>query len=151
MTNFKRFIPVILICTFFLSLLIFRSNLINIISQYQQKLLPANKIETLETKLNQKYNYENNGELFSYTFLEFGSTRCSACKNMELVLEKIKTQFPDKVQIVFINVADKNNKELVTYFGISVIPAQVILNKKGNEVFRHTGYISETELEKQFK
>ncbi|MDR2010940.1 MAG: thioredoxin family protein [Bacteroidales bacterium] len=151
MINFKWFIPVVLICSFFILLLIFRSDLIDIISRYQQNLLPANEIETLETRLNQVYDYENNGKSFSYTLIEFGSTKCAACKNMELVLEKIRTHFPDKVQVVFINVTDKSNKELVTYFGISIIPAQVILNRKGNEVFRHTGYISETELEKQFK
>lgn len=151
MKQYKHYIPLILIGLFFLFLLIFRNNFIRLISHYQQKQLPSKQLLTIEEKLNQQYNYSQNRELFSYTFLEFGSTRCTACKNMELVMENIKARFLGKVQVVFINIGDKSNKDIVSYYGISVIPSQVILDSLGNEIFRHIGYISDTELEKQFK
>ena len=41
------------------------------------------------------YNYTKSDLDYKITFLEFGSTGCSACKRMESVMESIKTNYPN--------------------------------------------------------
>jgi len=50
------------------------------------------------------YNYSNNGLEYEITFLESGATGCSACKQMESVLEEIRLKYPKQVNVVFLNV-----------------------------------------------
>ena len=37
------------------------------------------------------------------------------------------------------------------YYGIAVIPTQVLLDKQGKEFFRHSGFISTGDLETHFR
>ena len=92
------------------------------------------------------YNYTKNGSDYKLTFLEFGATGCSACKQMEAVMAQIKHDYPNRVNVVFVNVLNKNNQSLIKYFGIALIPTQVLLNAEGKEFFRHTGYIPSEQL-----
>lgn len=94
------------------------------------------------------YNYSTNGLSYEITFLEFGATGCSACKRMEAVLDEIKDKYPQKVNVVFLNVLKPESQNLMKLFGIATIPTQVLLNKNGKEFYRHRGYISAGELEK---
>jgi len=97
------------------------------------------------------YNYVKNGQGYEATFLEFGATGCSPCKRMESVMEEIRTRYPDRVKVVFINILKPENQDLMKYFGIAAIPTQVLLNKEGKEFFRHTGYYSTNDLIKNFQ
>ena len=42
------------------------------------------------------------------------------------------------------------NQQLMKFFGVSAIPTQILLDKTGVEYFRHSGYISFDDLNKQF-
>jgi thioredoxin 1 len=95
------------------------------------------------------YNYQANGQHFQLTFLEFGAN-CPACKRMESVMEEVKSEFTQEVQVVFLNILKPENQELMKYFGVAAIPTQVILDSKGMEYFRHTGYFSFQELQPVF-
>jgi thioredoxin 1 len=53
------------------------------------------------------------------------------------------------VNIVFLNVTLPENQYLIKYFGIAAIPTQVILDKRGEEFFRHTGFYSTKNLSVQ--
>ena len=92
------------------------------------------------------YNYTKNGSDYKLTFLEFGATGCTACKQMEAVMAQIKRDYPNRVNVVFVNVLNKNNQSLIKYFGIALIPTQILLNAEGKEFFRHTGYIPSEQL-----
>lgn len=92
------------------------------------------------------YNYTKNGSDYKITFLEFGATGCSACKQMETVMAQIKRDYPNRVNVVFVNVLNKKNQSLIKYFGIALIPTQVLLNEEGKGFFRHTGYIPSEQL-----
>lgn len=70
---------------------------------------------------------------------------------MGSVMAEIKQKYSNRVKVVFINVSQKENRELVDYFGIVTIPTQVLLDKKGKEYFRHNGYLSADDLSKHFK
>ena len=66
-------------------------------------------------------------------------------------MDEIKREYRNRVKVVFVNVSQKDNKELVDYVGIVTIPTQVLLNKEGKEYFRHNGYLSAEELSKYFR
>lgn len=151
MKNIKTWIPVILIVVFFLGLIFGRPYLLEWISKTQRSQLSENTTNIVEDGIRKLYNYNENGENYTYTFLEFGSTGCSACKKMERVMELIKEMYPNKVKVVFVSVMDKSNKDLMNYYGVAAIPFQVLLDSDGKEFYRHTGYISETDLAKYFK
>jgi len=96
------------------------------------------------------YNYSKNGLHYEITFLEFGATGCVACRNMESVMEEVKQKYPDKVNVVFLNILKPESQNLMKLYGIAAIPTQVLLNKTGKEYYRHTGFLSSDELVENF-
>jgi len=92
------------------------------------------------------YNYTRNGLSYQITFLEFGANGCSACKRMEAVMDEIRAQYPEQINVVYLNILLPKNQRLMKYYGIAAIPTQVLLNKDGKEFFRHSGYFSVEEL-----
>lgn len=147
----KTWIPILFIGIFFLGLIFGRPYMLEWIAKSQRSQLSENTTNSVEDGIRKLYSYNENGENYSYTFLEFGSTGCSSCKKMEGVMEQIKKMYPNKVKVVFVSVMDKSKKDLINYYGVAAIPFQVLLDRNGKEFYRHTGYISETDLAKHFK
>jgi len=123
------------------------------LNTYVSKLSKSQVTETtkdsLITTINKTFNYTQNGKPYRITFLEFGSKGCSACRKMEEVMAEVKTKYPDKVNVIFLNILIPENQPMSQYFGIAQIPTQVLLNEQGKEFFRHSGYLSFEELQKQ--
>jgi thioredoxin 1 len=140
-----------LIIVFFVALFMFKGRLNNAASTIVLSQATPETISAVSGHIDSVYNYEKNSGSFEITFLEFGSTGCSACKRMEKVLKEIQDLYPNKVNVVFINVTKKENHDLLRYYGIAVIPTQVLLNKTGKEFFRHSGYLSTKELITHFE
>ena len=65
-------------------------------------------------------------------------------------MSDIRAKYPNRVRVVFLNELLPENHGLMKYYGIAVIPTQVLLDKKGKEYFRHTGFYSKEELEVNF-
>jgi thioredoxin 1 len=103
---------------------------------------------TLPSKLDSLYNYAGNGSGYQLTFLEFGATGCVACRKMEFVLEEVRQEYPGIVKVEFLNILQSDNQALMKHFGVVAIPTQVLLDREGNEFFRHTGYYSFNDLRK---
>ena len=143
MKEYKTYIPVALIILMFLSLIIFHKDIATYISQSKIEQLSANTKKSIS-------DYHHNGETYDYTFIEFGSTGCHSCRQMEEVMEKIKTEYKGKVNVVFINLMEPESKRFFEYYGVATIPTQVLLDKKGKEFFRHTGFYSADELSTHF-
>lgn len=93
-------------------------------------------------------NYTKNGEDFEYTLLQFKSSGCTTCKQMEPELKKVKNTTGKKVNVMVINVMNLNSQNVMKYFGISTVPTHLILDKKGKEIFRKYGFISADNLKK---
>jgi thioredoxin 1 len=96
--------------------------------------------------LDSLYNYPNNGSTYQITFLEFGAKGCSACIRMEGVMDEIRILHPTQVNVVFLNILQPHNQNLMKYFGVAVIPTQILLNRNGEEFFRYSGFISTKKL-----
>ncbi|MCF8380353.1 MAG: thioredoxin fold domain-containing protein [Bacteroidales bacterium] len=125
------------------------------LNQYLSDLMVKNTAPAIMDRgdeyIDSAYNYLANGLNYKITFLEFGATGCVACRNMENVMEEIKQQYPNIVNVVFLNILKPENQTLMKYYGIAAIPTQVLLNTEGKEFFRHTGYIETRELIINFK
>jgi thiol-disulfide isomerase/thioredoxin len=81
------------------------------------------------------------------SLIDFGATGCGPCDRMTPILTDLEKKYKDKLNVVFVHV---NKEEILTArFGINNIPVQVFFDQKGREVFRHTGFFSQPEIEKK--
>lgn len=120
------------------------------ISKNMAKKLEPGKIQSTEELVNSKYNYVQNGENYEFTLMEFGSTGCVICKQMEGILDEIKKSKSNKINVVFLHTMNPENQDLIKYFGISAIPMQVLLDKNGKVFFKNYGFISANDLLSKF-
>lgn len=145
----KKIIPVFFISLFTIFLILgytFKDKMNSYLSGKMKENISTDIVNATEASIDSLYNYEKNYSSFRITFLEFGSKGCVSCKRMEKVMEEIEALFPDEVNVVFHNVMLPENKKLMKFYGIVAIPSQILLNRSGKEVFRHTGYISTEKL-----
>lgn len=129
-----------------------RSTLVEVgsvgMAQMQDERIAANVADSVRLL----YDYRENGDKnLEYTFLEFGAKGCISCRKMERVMEEVKRDFAGRVKVRFLNVSEKEAQEWTKFFGVVVIPTQIVLDPTGREVFRHTGFISAEDLSKVFK
>ncbi len=101
---------------------------------------------SVEQAIQTKYNYVENGLKYDFTFLEFSSTGCTVCKQMEPVLEEVRNSDKANVNVVFLHIMKSENIDMLKFYGISAVPMQVLLDRQGNEFYRHYGYISADEI-----
>ena len=128
-----------------------RSKINRFISEKMQENVAPGIALSVEQKIQQKYNYNRNNEDFEYTFLEFSSTGCVECEEMEPVLKAIESSDEIKVNVVFMHIMKPEIQEWMKYYGISAVPLQVLLDKEGKEFYRHFGVITANELLAKFK
>jgi thiol-disulfide isomerase/thioredoxin len=79
--------------------------------------------------------------------VEFGATGCGPCDMMQPILENLKKKYKDRLNVVFVHVGEE--KILGARYGIKSIPVQAFFDKAGKEVFRHTGFYPQAEVEKR--
>lgn len=77
--------------------------------------------------------------------LEIGSKSCTTCIKMKKTIDAMKEKNPT-LPIYIIDVYD--DMSVFSFFKLQVIPTQIVLNKKGEEVYRHMGGLSANELQK---
>ncbi len=85
------------------------------------------------------------------SLLELGSKSCVPCQMMEPVLAKLKKEYAGTVNVSFIDVWLKENIDLGKKYKINSIPVQIFFDAQGNELWRHTGYISEKDILEKWK
>jgi len=81
--------------------------------------------------------------------LELGSIGCIPCEQMKPVMEKLRTNYKGKLEVIFIDV--RKDRENGRKFGVSMIPTQVFLDKNGREFHRHIGFYAYEEIEPMLK
>jgi len=81
------------------------------------------------------------------TLVEFGATGCVPCDMMQPVLENLRNKYQERLNIVFVHVGE--DQILGARYGITSIPVQAFFDHSGKEVFRHTGFFAQAEVEKK--
>ncbi len=76
--------------------------------------------------------------------LELGSVGCIPCEQMKPVMEKLRTNYRSKLEVIFIDV--RKDRDSGRKFGVAMIPTQVFLDKNGKEFHRHIGYYAYEEI-----
>lgn len=81
---------------------------------------------------------------YQVTFLELGADRCIPCRQMQPIMKEIAAMFPDRVQVIFYDVW-KDPRPAEKY-RIQLIPTQVFLDQRGQEIARHVGLYPKAEI-----
>lgn len=83
------------------------------------------------------------------SLVDFGASGCRPCDMMAPILRDIKKKYEGKLNVIFVHVRKK--QVLAARYGIQGIPVQIFFDREGKEVFRHTGFFSQNEIEKKLK
>jgi thioredoxin 1 len=81
------------------------------------------------------------------TMVDLGAASCIPCKMMAPILEKLEKQYKGKAAIIFIDLRHK--REAAGRFRVRAIPTQIFYDRKGREIYRHEGFMSEEEIVRQ--
>ncbi len=74
--------------------------------------------------------------------LDLGSKACVPCKLMTPILDGLRTEFGEALDVEFVDVGERENVALGRKHEIKAIPTQIFLAADGRELWRHEGYIS---------
>lgn len=83
------------------------------------------------------------------TMLELGSDGCIPCEMMKPVMEELKKEHGELINIEFHDVM--RNQAIARKYRVVLVPTQVFLRKDGTEFFRHEGFFAKEEIEKVFR
>ena len=81
---------------------------------------------------------------YKITFIELGSVNCIPCRQMQPIMKEIAAEYPDQVLVVFYDVW--KNPAPGEHYKIQLIPTQVFIDERGNELFRHVGVFPKEEI-----
>lgn len=81
------------------------------------------------------------------SLVDFGSGGCIPCDMMAPILDKLKAKYKDKVNVLFVHVKEKPIQ--AGRYDVQTIPLQIFFDETGKEVFRHTGFFPEDQIEEQ--
>lgn len=151
MKKILSFVLPVSILAMLILLFVFKNRLSETASKAIQSQVGKEVVLAQSAFVDSAYNYVSNGQHYKLTFLEFGATGCSSCRRMEEVMTQVRERFPEKVNVIFINILLPENQDLMKYYGVSAIPTQVLLDREGVEYFRHSGVIAFEELTQNFK
>lgn len=74
------------------------------------------------------------------TLLDLGSVKCSACKQMSDILDELRTAYPERLTVRFIDVnASQEGANAAEEWKIRLIPTLIFLDAAGKELFRQEG------------
>jgi thioredoxin 1 len=76
--------------------------------------------------------------------LELGSVGCKPCEQMKPVMEKLRTAYAGKIEVIFIDI--RKERDSAERFDVFGIPTQVFLDKDGKEFHRHYGFYAYEEI-----
>ncbi len=78
---------------------------------------------------------------------DFGRGTCIPCKQMKPILEELAIEYKGKAYILIIEIDEY--KTLTRRHRIRLIPTQIFFNDKGNEVYRHEGFMSKETIKEK--
>jgi len=83
------------------------------------------------------------------SLVDFGASGCRPCDMMAPILRNIEKKYKGTLNVVFVHV--RKEQILASRYGVQGIPIQIFFDRDGKEVFRHTGFFSQKEIERKLK
>ncbi len=81
--------------------------------------------------------------------VDLGAGKCVPCKMMAPLLEELKVEYKDRLEVAFIDVWKKPDE--AKKYGIKIIPTQIFYDVSGKELFRHEGFFSKEDILAKWK
>ena len=81
--------------------------------------------------------------------VDLGAEKCIPCKMMAPILDELRDEYEDKLDVVIIDV--KKNPKAIQEYEIDLIPTQIFYDASGKELFRHVGFFSKEEILDKWK
>lgn len=81
--------------------------------------------------------------------VDVGADRCPPCIEMAPILEELRREYLESLEVVFVDVW-KNPMKAVAYRA-RMIPTLIFYDASGKEVYRHLGYCSKKDILKKFE
>lgn len=78
---------------------------------------------------------------------EFGADNCAPCRELRPILQKIKTEYTGRLEVIVIDV--RYEREVADKYRIMVIPTLVFFDRSGKEQSRIHGFLSEDKLKEK--
>ncbi|MFC2107776.1 thioredoxin family protein [Bacteroidota bacterium] len=113
------------------------------------KYVSGSRIKNNEMIVDSSFMFLHNKDSFHGTFIEFGANNCINCKRMKSVFAEIETKYAGELFIKNYIITEEEGLAQAKKFGVISIPMQILLNKKGEIVYKHFGYISANDLSEQ--
>ncbi|MHC4622363.1 MAG: thioredoxin family protein [Planctomycetota bacterium] len=83
------------------------------------------------------------------TLAVFSAASCCGPDKMLPVLKSLRLKYSDKLNILYLEA--RKEQILAARYQVRSIPTQILYDKTGKEVFRHTGFFSQGDIEKKLK
>lgn len=81
--------------------------------------------------------------------VDVGADKCIPCLKMAPILDALKEDFTDQFDVTFVD-AWKNRQEAAKYH-VRMIPTQIFYAADGQELYRHSGFISRQAILNQWQ
>jgi thioredoxin 1 len=76
--------------------------------------------------------------------VEVGMGKCLACKRMKPIMAELERDYAGRLRV---DVIDLNTEPAAEQrYGITIIPAQIFFDPSGEELHRHTGFMSKDDI-----
>jgi thioredoxin 1 len=81
--------------------------------------------------------------------VDVGANKCIPCKAMAPILEQLRADFADRLDVEFVDVWV--NPDAGVPYGIRMIPTQIFYGADGRELSRHEGFMSREDILARWK
>jgi thioredoxin 1 len=76
--------------------------------------------------------------------VDLGSDKCIPCQRMAPILDQLAEDYAGRLQVEVINV--REDASAAEAYGIRLIPTQVFYDARGEELWRHEGFIDRASI-----
>jgi len=83
------------------------------------------------------------------TVVDFGASNCLPCIQMKPIFADLEKEYEGKANILLLEISE--HRSLARKYQITLIPTQIFFDVQGNEVYRHTGFMSKEEIVNKLK
>lgn len=76
--------------------------------------------------------------------VDLGASQCIPCRMMAPILDELREEYAGRFDVIFIDVWQDRGAGQT--YGIRAIPTQIFYDAKGDELFRHEGFMSKQDI-----